>query len=155
MSNPKQPPLFPGFADADQVCGFKTKDERKYEQDRKRRSKGKGTPMPKAPATGPACLRCARWGTPSPDDDLGTCRALVRVNERYSRLDIEAGTVIHINEADRLGIGDWSYLRTGEAFSCSAYEDVSGEANTPPVLSLSPVGPLIERVRAKRNGEAA
>lgn len=125
MKNPNQPPLFQDLADVEQARGFKTRDEREFEKSQKRKAKRKNTPMPKAPATGPACLRCLRWRKWMGDSELGTCSVLVRIGKRYSHLDLDVGTVIHINEADRMLVDDWEHLRTGEAFSCRSFADVA------------------------------
>lgn len=125
MSKTKQTTLFDEQADADQLRGYETKDEREYRLERKRIAKAKTRakqPIPKAPATGPACLRCVRWGKPLPGNELGRCMRLVVLTERVPRLQLERGMVLAIEEADRSSINDWSYLQVGEAFSCSAYQ---------------------------------
>lgn len=151
----KNLPLFADMADADQLRGFKTADERKYEEQQARRKKRKFVPLSKAPTTGPACLRCKSWVSPHDSNDLGECRHLVKTVDDAVWANVDRGSIVDRDTARKDLRVAYDHLRTGEAFSCSAFEGVNGEAYSPPVLSLSPVGPLIERVRAKRNGEAA
>lgn len=131
MTKPKQQGLFHELADADQQRGFMTKDEREYEKARKRQSRHKkNAAIPSAPPTGPACLRCKRWRKPVDDDKLGFCAHLIVSGERLPRLQIESGDVLPYQQAERIGLGVWDYLRTGEAFSCSSYLNIAleGEA---------------------------
>lgn len=121
-------PLFQQLADVEQLRGFKTQDERAFEQEQKRRSKRKHIPLAKAPATGPACLRCAKWRTPHDDDEYGTCQLLVVVTDDAAWANVKKGQVVERDVARKeLRIG-YDHLRTGEAASCSGFTMAIEEA---------------------------
>ena len=117
-----QPTLFEQLADADQLRGFKTADDRAFLDERRRKSKGKKhVPLATAPKTGPACLRCTHWMSPMDDDEFGECHHLVMTAAEAPWANVAKGTIVDRDTARNDLHVDYDYLRTGEAFSCSAY----------------------------------
>lgn len=116
----KNLPLFADMPDAQQVHGFKTADEREYEKQQQRKRKRKFVPLAKAPANGPACLRCVHWIPPGEDDEFGECRYLVKTVDDAPWMNMPAGTITDRDFARKDLRVQFDYLRTGEAFKCSA-----------------------------------
>lgn len=116
-------PLFNHLSDADQISGFKTKDEREYEDAKKKKSRAKKLiSISPAPSTGPACLRCKAWIRPVDDDPFGMCRVL-GVAESPSILgSFDKGDIVPRVEAQHTHRVATELLRTREAFQCSAFE---------------------------------
>ena len=119
-------PLFNMPVDADHAKVLLPKDakadERKFVTERKRQTRGKKhVPLAKAPAHGPACLRCKSWRAPMDDDEFGECHHLVMTAAEAPWANVAKGTIVDRDTARNDLHVDYDYLRTGEAFSCSAY----------------------------------
>ncbi len=131
-----QSTLFPDVvqevADARHAQGFKTKDEREFAKEQRRKSKDKGRKhlaLAKAQPTGPACLRCKFWMKPfDPKDQYGACLKLVVASESAPAMGVTRGDVIERDVARNDYHVPYEHLRTGEAASCSAYTDVMERA---------------------------
>lgn len=122
----------PLFVDADHARLMESKDgksdDRAFAAETKRKSKAKKhIPLAKAPATGPACLRCTHWMPPVGDEEFGSCRHLVVIDADVLWANVKARSVVERDTARidyRVG---YELLRTGEAFSCSAYKFAADE----------------------------
>lgn len=122
----EQPMLFQihDFSDVEQKRGSLTNDDKAFDREQKRKSREKSRkhfPLTRAPKTGPACLRCRSWAQPIPGDHYGECQHLVVAADAVQWANVKRGDVIDRETArDTLYI-QYDYLRTGEAFQCSAY----------------------------------
>ena len=123
MDKPQQTSLF-DTGDLDQVRGFKTKDEREFDKEQRRKSKDKSRkkqPLTKRPDRGPCCYRCRFWREPRHGDQYGECSQLVVLSAPIPRLQLTAGSIMTIDQAEVAYVQGSEPLRTGEAFQCSAY----------------------------------
>lgn len=129
MSQHKPLPLFPETTDdvyRETLRARKTKDDREFEDAKRRKSKRKQWRPPQL-TDGPHCQSCANWLMPVDKERYGGCRMLRVVEERIPHRNMEKGHILHVKDANamRLPVG---MLRTAAWGVCSLWTQVAESA---------------------------